>query len=75
MRHVSWSSSFAKVLLAGAVSGVTVHAYGQAPSPQPGYFDIPAGFDFPADKQTLEQFRRRLTSPRSASTSGMCLPA
>lgn len=58
MRHVSWSSSFAKVLLAGAVSGVTVHAYGQAPSPQPGYFDIPAGFDFPADKQTLEQFRK-----------------
>jgi hypothetical protein len=56
--HVSWFSSFAKVLLAGAVSGVTVHAYGQTPSPQPGYFDIPAGFDFPADKQTLEQFRK-----------------
>jgi hypothetical protein len=25
--------------------------------PEPGYYDIPAGFDFPADKQTLEQYR------------------
>jgi hypothetical protein len=29
----------------------------QPPAPPPGYFDIPAGFDFPADKQTLEQYR------------------
>jgi hypothetical protein len=28
-----------------------------AQQPPPGYFDIPAGFDFPADKQTLEQYR------------------
>src|SRR6202035_502835 len=32
-------------------------ACAQQPGPPPGYFDIPAGFDFPADKQTLEQFR------------------
>ena len=32
-------------------------ALAQQASPPPGYFDIPAGFDFPADKQTLEQFR------------------
>lgn len=28
-----------------------------APTPPPGYFDIPAGFDFPADKRLLEQYR------------------
>jgi hypothetical protein len=28
-----------------------------AASPPPGYFDIPAGFDFPADKRLLEQYR------------------
>jgi hypothetical protein len=32
-------------------------ALAQQAGPPPGYFDIPAGFDFPADKQTLEQFR------------------
>ncbi|MEJ0077574.1 MAG: hypothetical protein WDO17_19510 [Alphaproteobacteria bacterium] len=37
---------------------LVVHpACAQQPAPPPGYFDIPAGFDFPADKQTLEQFR------------------
>jgi hypothetical protein len=25
--------------------------------PPPGYYDVPSGFDFPADKQTLEQYR------------------
>lgn len=25
--------------------------------PEPGYYDVPPGFDFPADKQTLEQYR------------------
>jgi hypothetical protein len=28
----------------------------QTPTPPPGYFDIPAGFDFPAQKAVLEQF-------------------
>jgi len=31
-------------------------AFAQGASPPPGYFDIPAGFDFPAPKATLEQF-------------------
>ncbi|MEA2859462.1 MAG: hypothetical protein QOC72_1501 [Methylobacteriaceae bacterium] len=31
--------------------------FAQQAGPQPGYFDLPAGFDFPADKQTLEQYR------------------
>jgi hypothetical protein len=29
----------------------------QQAGPPPGYFDIPSGFDFPANKQTLEQYR------------------
>jgi hypothetical protein len=29
----------------------------QQAGPPTGYFDIPAGFDFPANKQTLEQYR------------------
>jgi hypothetical protein len=34
------------------------HAFSQQLGPPPpGYFDIPAGFDFPASKQTLEQYR------------------
>jgi hypothetical protein len=33
------------------------YAIGQQATPPPGYFDIPSGFDFPADKQMLEQFR------------------
>ena len=28
-----------------------------AANPPPGYFDIPAGFDYPADKRLLEQYR------------------
>lgn len=36
------------------VAGCFGVAYAQ---PQPGYFDIPAGFDFPASKQTLERYR------------------
>jgi hypothetical protein len=54
MSHIS---SFVKIILVGAVSGISAHALAQAPTPQVGYFDIPAGFDFPADKQTLEGFR------------------
>lgn len=42
----------------GTIAGISVNALAQTPSPPPGYFDIPAGFDFPADKQTLEQFRK-----------------
>jgi hypothetical protein len=30
---------------------------GQQVVPPPGYYDIPAGYDFPAEKQTLEQYR------------------
>ena len=35
-----------------------------AANPPPGYFDIPAGFDFPADKRLLEQYR---TQPNVAA--------
>jgi hypothetical protein len=58
------SSSMSRMLactmitLIGAVAGISVNALAQAPQPQPGYFDIPPGFDFPANKQTLEQFRK-----------------
>jgi hypothetical protein len=43
-------------IVAALAAGCT-GAFAQATGPQPGYFDIPAGFDFPADKQTLEQYR------------------
>ena len=55
MRHIP--SSLATIVLAGAVCGGTYNACAQTVTPQPGYFDIPPGFDFPADKQTLGQFR------------------
>src|ERR1700682_772132 len=54
---MSYRFAFVKITLIGAVAGIPVSASAQSPGPQPGYFDIPAGFDFPADKQTLEQFR------------------
>lgn len=39
--------------------GLVVAAFAGGAHSQPqGYYDIPAGFDFPANKQTLEQFRR-----------------
>jgi hypothetical protein len=31
-------------------------AFAQNPNPPPGYFDIPAGFDFPAQKATLQGY-------------------
>src|SRR3954447_17005551 len=48
---------FAVSLFATLVSVSTTAVIAQQAGPPPGYFDIPAGFDFPADKQTLEQFR------------------
>jgi hypothetical protein len=50
--------SFAKITLIAAATTLATEALAQAPTPQPGYFDIPSGFDFPADKQTLEGFRK-----------------
>lgn len=49
--------SCAKTVLIGVLAGTAFNASAQTPAPQPGYFDIPAGFDFPANKQTLEQYR------------------
>jgi hypothetical protein len=49
---MQFNKPFVTVILGAMLaSGV---AQGQ---PQPGYFDIPPGFDFPANKQTLDQFR------------------
>jgi hypothetical protein len=53
MRHVR----YARIALIGALTGISFGASAQSANPPPGYFDIPAGFDFPANKQTLEQFR------------------
>jgi hypothetical protein len=44
-------------MLAGSLVLVGSVVRAQPAGPPPGYFDIPAGFDFPANKQTLEQFR------------------
>ncbi|MBV8848133.1 MAG: hypothetical protein JOZ16_00955 [Methylobacteriaceae bacterium] len=38
-------------------------ARAQAATPPSGYFDIPSGFDFPADKQVLEQYRSQANVP------------
>jgi len=45
----------AEIALTIALTAISAGASAQAP--QPGYYDIPAGFDFPADKQTLEGYR------------------
>jgi hypothetical protein len=47
-----------RVAFIGLIGGVPLGALAQTLTPQPGYFDIPAGFDFPADKATLEGFRQ-----------------
>lgn len=48
------SYSLAALLVAASL----YPALGQnAPTPPAGYFDIPPGFDFPADKRLLEQYR------------------
>jgi hypothetical protein len=54
---MSFQFSCAKFVLVAALAGICVNASAQTPTPQPGYFDIPAGFDFPADKQTLGTYR------------------
>src|SRR5262245_37431900 len=51
LRVIAISSGLA-VLLTGA--------FAQTP---PGYFGIPAGFDYPADKQKLEEFRKKGDMP------------
>ena len=45
------------VIVATIMAGQIPQANGQQAGPPPGYYDIPAGFDFPADKQTLERYR------------------
>ena len=43
-------------IIAAILSSIQL-AFGQPLTPPTGYFDIPAGFDFPADKKLLEQYR------------------
>ena len=46
------------LLAALLVAALSQSAFSQnAANPPPGYFDIPPGFDFPADKRLLEQYR------------------
>jgi hypothetical protein len=54
MRNFSCFGGVAAACFTLASSGLVS---AQQSGPPPGYFDIPAGFDFPADKQTLEQYR------------------
>lgn len=54
---MNYVHSRARVALMAVVIGIPFSASAQAQTPQPGYFDIPLGFDFPANKQTLEQYR------------------
>src|SRR5216684_2195881 len=54
---MNYVHSRARVALMAVVIGIPFLASAQAQTPQPGYFDISPGFDFPANKQTLEQYR------------------
>jgi hypothetical protein len=45
------------------VAALSQTALGQNATPPPGYFDIPAGFDFPADKRLLEDYRSQPNMP------------
>ena len=56
--NATLSFSFAKITVIAAATALATEALAQTPTPPPGYFDIPAGFDFPADKQTLEAYRK-----------------
>jgi hypothetical protein len=51
--------SLAPSNLAGAavMALLAVLTLGPQPGPPSGYYDIPTGYDFPADKQTLEKYR------------------
>lgn len=46
-----------RIIIVGAAVAACAQVYAQTPTPPAGVFDIPQGFDFPANKQTLEQFR------------------
>jgi hypothetical protein len=50
-------------LCCAVVAAACGQATAQQPSPPPGYFDIPSGFDFPGDKQALDQARARADVP------------
>jgi hypothetical protein len=51
-------------LAALLVAALSQNALGQnAASPPAGYFDIPAGYDFPADKRLLEDYRLQPNIP------------
>ena len=45
------------LFIASFVSVAAEQALGEASGPPAGYFDIPAGFDFPANSRLLEQYR------------------
>jgi hypothetical protein len=45
--------------VAATIGVCTKQIYGQPAIPPAGYFDIPPGFDFPANKRLLEQYRRQ----------------
>src|SRR5580692_11040898 len=55
MKHAPKAIEFAAKIAALII--LSGHANAQQSGPPQGYFDIPSGFDFPADKQTLEAFR------------------
>jgi hypothetical protein len=50
------AATLAGVLALGLM--ISVRAPAQRAGPPPGYYDIPPGYDFPADKQRLDQYRQ-----------------
>lgn len=49
--------SLARIIIVGTAVFACTEVCAQTATPPAGYFDIPQGFDFPANKQMLEQFR------------------
>jgi len=57
MSHPAFVRSLGACAIFAAISALSSEAViAQTPTPPPGYFDIPPGFDFPAQKAVLEQF-------------------
>ena len=57
MSHPAFVRNLGACAIFAAISALSSEVViAQRPTPPPGYFDIPAGFDFPAQKAVLEQF-------------------
>ena len=54
-RVMTYRTVTVAIAIIGSVAVISSDSLAQQPGPPPGYYDIPKGYDFPADKQALEQ--------------------